>query len=245
MPDAHYEDQRLAEIYDLDSGWSKDRDFYLALPTTPGQRILDLGCGTGLLCNAYAENGHLVTGVDPSAAMLAVARRKPHGSSIEWVQSFAQTYRSDKRFDLIIMTGHAFQVLLTEQDILETFAVMKHHLREDGGMIVFESRNPDIDWVPRWDYEIELQTHAGIVRESRRLLNMSNGIMNFELRYQFPDGAVLVSSSTLRFTSRQDIERMLAECGLRVDSLLGAWTGESFENNSSQEMIFRVTHHQR
>jgi len=56
--------------------------------------------------------------------MLEIGRRKPHGQEIEWVQSFAQAYRSDKLFDMIIMTGHAFQVLLEDADILATFSMM-------------------------------------------------------------------------------------------------------------------------
>lgn len=31
MSDLHYEDPLLSVLYDLDSGWSVDRDFYLAL----------------------------------------------------------------------------------------------------------------------------------------------------------------------------------------------------------------------
>lgn len=48
MPDLHYEHPDLAEIYDLDSGWSVDRDFYLDLASGSPKQVLDLGCGTGL-----------------------------------------------------------------------------------------------------------------------------------------------------------------------------------------------------
>src|SRR5271154_6288920 len=153
MPDNHYVNSKLAEIYDLDSGWSNDRDFYLSLAGPQRQRILNLGCGTGLLCNAYAAENHDVTGVDPSPAMLAVGRRKPHGNEIEWVQSFAQTYQSDKLFDLIIMTGHPFQVLLEDVDVLATFSIMRKHMKP-GCLAVFESRNPLIDWAKEWDYDM-------------------------------------------------------------------------------------------
>lgn len=74
MPDEHYENSKLAAIYDRFCGWSPDRDFYLALAGDPPQHILDLGCGTGLLCDAYAVRGHVVTGADPTPALLAVAR---------------------------------------------------------------------------------------------------------------------------------------------------------------------------
>jgi len=53
-------------------------------------------------------------------------------------QSLAQTYRSDKRFDLIIMTGHALQVLLTDTDISATFAVMRNPLKPSG-LVAFDT----------------------------------------------------------------------------------------------------------
>ena len=49
--------------------------------------------------------------------MLAVARGKPNAGLISYVQATAQEFRLEQRFNLIIMTGHAFQVLLTDADI--------------------------------------------------------------------------------------------------------------------------------
>jgi len=236
MPDKQYQNSKLAEIYDLDSPWSIDRDFYLSLAGAPPQRILDLGCGTGLLCDAYAAKGHHVTGLDPSPAMLEVARRKPHGKKIEWVESYAQNYQSDDLFDLIIMTGHAFQVLLEDTDILATFAVMRRHLKSIG-RVVFESRNPSVDWENGWNYEMILEYRGALIRESRRLLTMENGRMLFELHYEFPDES-LDSTSELRFLSRSDIEKRLVASGLHVEKVLGDWNCVPFDEASSREMIF-------
>lgn len=108
-----YRSAQIAEIYDLINPWAKDSDFYLSLAGPRPCSVLDLGCGTGTLCCALAERGHRVTGVDPAAAMLAVARRKAHAEQVEWVESSAQSYKSQRRFDLVVMTGHAFQILLT------------------------------------------------------------------------------------------------------------------------------------
>jgi SAM-dependent methyltransferase len=238
MPDKHYETSKLAEIYDLDSPWSKDRDFYLSLAGAPPQRILDLGCGTGLLCDAYAAKGHHVTGIDPSPAMLKVARRKPNGKKIEWVESYAQNYQSDDLFDLIIMTGHAFQVLLEDTDILAAFAVMRKHLKSSG-RVVFESRNPSVDWENDWNYEMNLEYRGALIRESRRFLTMENGRMLFELYYEFPDES-LVSTSELRFLSRSDIEERLNASGLHIEKFYGDWNCAPFDEASSREMIFQA-----
>lgn len=235
MLDTHYVNPRLAAIYDLDSGWSADRDFYLNLPTST-MRILDLGCGTGLICNAYAERGHLVTGLDPSATMLALARQKTWGNKIEWIESKAQNYQADKKFDLIIMTGHAFQVLLEEEDIKATMATMANHLAE-AGKIVFESRNPRIDWSQCWNYQIDLATSEGSVCESRHFMAMKNERMSFELRYRFAD-ETLISRSELRFWSRETIEEHLHRAGLSLLNLYGHWDCSQFQEDSSLEMIF-------
>src|SRR5271168_3982401 len=45
----------------------------------PGNRILDVGCGTGILTAALAERGSEAVGIDASEAYLASARRnRPH-----------------------------------------------------------------------------------------------------------------------------------------------------------------------
>ncbi|PZM84316.1 MAG: class I SAM-dependent methyltransferase [Candidatus Melainabacteria bacterium] len=240
MPDNHYENPKLAAIYDLDSGWSVDRDFYLTLASDAQQKILDLGCGTGLLCDAYAAKGHDVTGVDPSAAMLDVARRKPHGAMIHWVQSFSQTFESNETFDLIIMTGHAFQVLIEDEDIRATFSTIKKLLSADGSF-VFESRNPAINWASQWDYEMELTLPDRAIRESRKFLEQNGERMLFELKYEFPD-ETLTSNSELRFSKLKEIEHLLNEAGLRVGNLLGDWSGGPFNESTSEEMIFVVKH---
>lgn len=236
MPDVHYLHPRLAEIYDLDSGWSSDRDFYLSLATSAPQRILDLGCGTGLLCNAYAAAGHAVTGVDPASAMLDVARRKPHGRSIELVESCAQDFHSDEPFDLAIMTGHAFQTLLDDVETARAFAAISKCLKP-GGQFVFESRNPNVDWSKEWDYSMLLNTAEGPVRETRRFLSMDGDRMSFELNYEFSD-ETLVSQSELRFASKLEIESHLRKAGLSIVSLLGDWNGSDFDSKTSPEMIF-------
>lgn len=238
MPDLHYEDPLLAELYDLDSGWSIDRDFYLALAGKEPKRILDLGCGTGLLCDAYAALGHTVTGVDPAQAMLDVARQKPNGARIEWVRSSAQAFRSEQQFDLIIMTGNAFQVFLEDSDILATFATMRAHLAP-GGMIAFETRNPAIDWPTLWNRDADLDVAGRTIRQSRRVMKMATKRISFETHYTFAD-RTLVSTSELLFLSRTEIEDRLNASGLRAETVCGDWLHEPFDEAVSHEMVFIV-----
>ena len=63
----------------------------LQLHRSPPQDILDLGCGTGRHAIALVREGYKVTGIDISAGMLEVARRKAAeaGVEVEWIQADA------------------------------------------------------------------------------------------------------------------------------------------------------------
>jgi SAM-dependent methyltransferase len=71
------------------------------LGLSPGQRVLDLGCGTGRHAIALATRGLEVTGVDISAGMLREAGHAAQaaGVSVEWIHSPAQGFSADARFD--------------------------------------------------------------------------------------------------------------------------------------------------
>src|SRR6266705_5336367 len=55
--------------------WKHGRGVVELLAPKPGERILDLGCGTGHLTNQIAEAGAEVVGIDISQSMIEEARR--------------------------------------------------------------------------------------------------------------------------------------------------------------------------
>ena len=238
-PDLQFSDQRLADLYDLGNAGSEDRDFYLALAGTAPQDILDLGCGTGLLSLAYAARGHHVVGVDPAAAMLNVAKRAPLGDRVTWTQSSSEDFHTDQVFDLIIMTGHAFQVLLTDTQIAATLATMARHLKPHG-LIAFESRNPALNWDAIWGRAYEMDTPQGHVRAVRRMNDgtRAQALLRFAWDYYFPD-QVLTSDSTLRFLNADAIIDFARRAGLQLVALYGDWDSSPFRPGLSRELIFK------
>jgi len=192
----------------------------------------------GTLCCALAQGGHRVTGVDPAAAMLAVARSKPHAAQVEWVETSAQSYRSHRRFDLIVMTGHAFQLLLTDADALAVLETVRDHLNQRG-RVAFETRNPRVDWVGEWAARPPLVRllPGGQLLETLQITGEDGEFISFQTSYRLPH-ETLTTSSTLRFPSREHVESLIARSGLVVRDVFGDWDAGRFESTGSREIIF-------
>ena len=145
----HYNDPDAVRFYDIENGWADDFDFCSDL--AKGRRaILDLGCGTGMLAAALAARSDcLVVGVDPAAAMLALAKRRYGGARVSWVLDDARMARLNRRFDLVLLRGHAFQVFLTPGDQAAALTTIATHLAPRGRFI-FYSRSPSAEAWKRW-----------------------------------------------------------------------------------------------
>ena len=94
MDDAIFQERRLAEIYDALDPDRSDLDAYAALADELGATsVLDIGCGTGTLACLLARRGKRVTGIDPAAASLDVARRKPGAGRVRWLEGMRRHFR--------------------------------------------------------------------------------------------------------------------------------------------------------
>ncbi len=81
-----------------------EQELLLRLWAPPGpQRVLEVGCGTGIFLDCFLRNGHAVSGIDPSVPMLEVARRK-FGERVTLSQGYAENLPyEDNEFDTVAL----------------------------------------------------------------------------------------------------------------------------------------------
>src|SRR5687768_12217300 len=134
-------DPRLVAVYDTVNPIAEYEAFYLDLASKlSASSVIDIGCGTGMLTCELARRGHRLIGVEPSKAMLEVARRRACGEQVKWIEGDA-LHAGELRADLAIMTGHVAQFFLDDEGWHSTLVAIRSALRR-GGRIAFESRNP-------------------------------------------------------------------------------------------------------
>ena len=227
MPaDAIFADPRLARIYDPLDPDRGDLDAYVAIAAEFGARsVLDVGCGTGTFACLLAVRGLQVTGVDPAAASLDVARAKPGADAVRWLHGDA-TNLPPLQADLATMTGNVAQVFLTDEEWAATLSGVRAALRP-GGRLVFETRDPArqawLEWTREHSFRRTEIAGAGIVQSWHELTAAAGELVSFRSFAVFePDGTVITSDSTLRFRDREAIAQSLAALGYQVDEVRDA-----------------------
>lgn len=113
-------------------------------PTT----LVDLGCGTGNLSIPLAAEGIMVTGIDLSEDMLAVAEQKHseqpsqlRGGGIRWIQQDIREWELGEEVDVAISCCDSLNYLLEEEDIVDAFRQTWAGLKP-GGLFLFDVHPP-------------------------------------------------------------------------------------------------------
>ena len=238
--DRLFSEPSLAGLYDVFCAWERRGDFSFYLPLVmSADAVLDVGCGTGALLRRASQAGHTgrLCGLDPADAMLDQARTR---SDIEWILGDLASVDWLQEFDLVVMTGHAFQVFIEDDQLRASLAVIRSVLTEDG-RFAFETRNPLVraweGWTP--DSAVEVVGAAGtVVRMAHEVETPVDGnVVSFTITFTSRNwDRPQVSRSTLRFLDADSLSSFLSDAGLAIEEQFGDWNRQPL-TDASPEII--------
>jgi phosphatidylethanolamine/phosphatidyl-N-methylethanolamine N-methyltransferase len=146
--------EKLASVYDLAFGPTLHPgrvDAIRRMDIKPGERLLEVGVGTGINVALYPTDC-LVTGIDLSSSMLEKARDRVSRKGVRNVRLLqmdaANLKFEDDTFDIV----YAPYVISVVPDPVAVAREMRRVCRSGGRIIIlnhFRSKNPVIAWIER------------------------------------------------------------------------------------------------
>ena len=204
--------------------------------------IADFGCGPGLYTTRLARSGAQVTGIDFSERSLTYAKKvaEDEGLTVDYCHQDYLTYKSEKRFDLIIMIMCDFCVLSPKQRE-KLLWIFKEHLKPKGKILF------DVYTYQAFDNREELTFFE------KNLLNnfwSADDYFGFLNVFKYNIEKVIVDKYTifepertktiynwLQYYNEEAIRDLFKSNGFKIQSILGDVAGRAFDPNGEEMAI--------
>lgn len=173
------------------------------------EKSLDLGCGTGILCEILHGQGIRAAGMDFSAGMIEIARQGD--PAIRYEVADMITYRPAEQFDLVTCTGDALNHIGELADIRRIFQNV-YAYTSPGGWFVFDILNEhEVSTSEPFEMDFDERTRVWF-----QMTRPGEKQVNLKIRV-FEDGA-LAFEENIRETVHDPavVCRLLRECGFTV-----------------------------
>ena len=219
-----------ADAYDAlyaDKDYEAECDLIESLAVQYGigaETVLDLGCGTGRHATILARRGREVTGVDVSAEMLALARRRAADAEVAELDlrvGDVRTVRVGRRYDVVLLMFAVLGYQLTDEDVAATLETVAIHL-QPGGVLVFDVwHGPAVEAVgPTVRTKSVVHGRSVIRRRAHGVLDTSRHICVVDYTIdQIVDAEVVQTDNEqhrMRYFFEVELREMARRAGLEV-----------------------------
>lgn len=228
-----------------------DLQMYCDFALSADGPILELGCGTGRVLIPLALEGHQVTGLELSAAMLAEAQAKVDAvraaDRVSLIQGDMRDFELRSRFALAIISINTFMHCYDIDQQLACLRCVHRHLKP-GGRLVVDVFHPDPQVLVESDGRLisegtrdNPKTGNTIHHLYTRRLDLSTQIQHVTFILDEIDSEGTLRRTLfpfrMRFVYRYEMELLLRVAGYSLESVFGSYDLEPFES-SSERMVF-------
>ena len=133
-----YWSQYASSESDIDEGlrpWERE---ILSTFSQPGQSVLVVGCGTGRDVFPLVDMGYCVTGLDPAAGAIDVARQAMarRGVAGRLIHGYVEDVALDGQFDLVVFSDFSYSLIPGSQRRVDVLRKAARHLAPGGHIVL-------------------------------------------------------------------------------------------------------------
>ena len=211
------------EMYQHIFDYDKEFHFYDSiLKTNNCHKILEIGCGSGMLARRFLDNGYDYLGLDLFDEMLNIARREV--KSDRFIQCDMRNVSFNQQFEAILITGRSIAYVIDNRGIIDTLTGV-HKSLKDNGLFVFGvfDANQIFDNFEDFEQNIE-HNNKKIRRISNLEKNLATGwTYNWTARYIIEQDNQLSEYddiTTLRAFTRDEIMLFMKLAGFDIEEII-------------------------
>ncbi|MFF9146906.1 class I SAM-dependent DNA methyltransferase [Streptomyces sp. NPDC014861] len=232
-------DRATAERYDAEEAASSSADAlrpaldFLAELAGDG-RALEFAIGTGRVGVPLRARGVPVAGIELSAHMAAVLRRKADEDTLPVVMGDMATATAPGRFTLVYLVYNTISNLLTQDEQVECFRNAARHL-EPGGRFVIELGVPPLRFLPPGQVAVPFDVSDGHLGFDTFDV-VEQMLVSHHLTRDGDDGRYRRGSSRHRYAWPAELDLMARIAGLDLERRVADWDGAPFTQDSAQHV---------
>ena len=217
-----------SQYYDLlyqDKDYAAESMYILGLMKkyTSGlyKSLLELGCGSGNHAQYFCQHGLMVTGIDQSEAMVALAKAKAIDGFSPVVGEMA-TFKLDQQYDAVVALFHVISYLNDNETLISCFRNTYNHLKK-GGLFVFDVwfTPAVLSQVPETRIRRMVNEHISVTRLAEPAVHHASNIVDVQYEVwvkENQNGAttVILETHSMRHFCIPEIELLAQHTGFEV-----------------------------
>jgi SAM-dependent methyltransferase len=138
--------QAAADEHVLAEEYRRQTEFVMeVLSLSPGDRVLDLGCGMGEHCLALSEAGIEAVGIDVAPSLVEYAQKQASqaDSNAQFICADMRQFRPDEPFDAVMTSSGTFAFYAADDENSAVVQTIRASLCDNGRFLVGPS-NPSL-----------------------------------------------------------------------------------------------------
>jgi SAM-dependent methyltransferase len=203
-----------------------------------GARVLDVGCGTGLLIERLARGGHDVYGIDASPGMVRVAGSRVEPTRLRCLRM--QELDDREAYDVLTATSWSFHYVADIAEASMVLARMWRALRPGGLLVLQLAHAPHATGVLRCDHEVG---PTGVTDDVMMLYRFRAGgdaeVIADYVYACLSEDELAAETHTLRVADMRMVAGLCEGAGFRDVRVRESWDDEVFRSSVCPWLIAR------